>query len=181
MNTYTLISRYGNREEVPFLIRNGKEYISDHISRMEFGQRDGKHKVIIYDPLIVLFETVREKVGLGIPASSGYRSPEYQKFLYDEDIKKHGTPSGNVAKPGSSPHETGAAMDLIIPHGWQAKQFGDEFTAACVDLDFPLCRIGWKQYLGRGFIHVDLVPMLYAPYTKTPNPHPQNWKPGVTW
>jgi len=181
MNKYTLISKYGNREEVPFLIQNGREYISPHISRTEFGQKDGTFTVVIYDPLIELFETVRGMIGKPIVISSGYRSREYQQKLYDEDIRRYGRPSGNVAKPGSSPHETGTAMDLFIPIGLQAKLFAELFTAACVDLNIPLCRIGWKRYLGRGFIHVDLVPMLFKPYTKVPNPHSQYWKAGLIW
>lgn len=181
MNTYRLIHRYGNREEVPFLIRAGKEYISAHISRKEFGQRDGSQKVVIFDPLVELFEAVRNQVG-PIAISSGYRSDDYQRRLYEADLKMHGgRPSGQVAKPGNSPHATGAAMDLIIPKGWQAKEFSELFTGACIDLNLPLCRVGWKQYLGRGFIHVDLVPMLYKPYTSIPNPQPKAWRPGAVW
>lgn len=163
------------------MVRPGKEYISAHISRAEFGQRDGSQKVVIFDPLIELFEAVRRQVG-PIVISSGYRSEEYQRKLYEEDLRKNGgKPSGQVAKPGNSPHATGAAMDLIIPGGWHPRDFAEMFREACVDLNFPLCRVGWKQYLGRGFIHVDLVPMLYKPYTKIPNPHPRTWRPGAMW
>jgi len=181
--SYTLISRYGNREEVPFLIRAGKEYISAHISRAEFGQRDGSQKVVIFDPLIELFEAVRSQVG-PIVISSGYRSDEYQRKLYEDDIRKNGgKPSGQVARPGNSPHATGAAMDLIIPDSYKgrAKNFSELFVQASAKLGFPLCRVGWKQYLGRGFIHVDLVHMLFAPYTNVPNPRPGVWRPGAVW
>lgn len=182
MNTYTLIHRFGNREEVPFLIQNGKEHISAHISRAEFGQRDGSQKVVIYDPLVQLFEAVRNGLGRPIVISSGYRSDEYQRKLYEEDKRKNGgKPSGQVAKPGNSPHAAGAAIDLIIPSGWTAQRLAEIFQETSVALGFPKCRVGWKQYLGRGFIHVDLVPMLFAPYTSEKNPNPQAWRPGVTW
>lgn len=182
MSTYTLIHRYGNREEVPFLIQNGREYISVHISRAEFGQRDGSQKVVIYDPLIHLFEAAREKVGRPITISSGYRSEEYQRKLYEEDLQKNGgKPSGQVAMPGNSPHATGAAMDLIIPAGWTAQRLAELFQETSVEWGFPKARVGWRQYLGRGFIHVDLVHMLFAPYTNIPNPIPTAWRAGVTW
>lgn len=181
MNTYILIHRYGNREEVPFLVRGGREYVSPHVSREEIDTEPAP-KPMIFDPLIYLFETVREKVGRPIVISSGYRSPEYQRKLYEDDIRKNGgRPSGRVAKPGSSPHETGAAMDMYIPAGWTAQKLAEIFQETSVALGFPKCRVGWRQYLGRGFIHVDLVHMLFAPYTNTPNPNPQAWRPGVTW
>lgn len=182
MNTYTLIHRYGNREEVPFLIRNDREYISTHISRAEFGQRDGSQKVVIYDPLIQLFEAVRGGLGRPIVISSGYRSDEYQKKLYEEDIQKNGgKPSGRVSKPGHSPHATGAAMDLLIPPGWDAQKLAELFQHTSTALGFSVCRTGWRAYLGQGFIHVDLVYMIFAPYTNVPNPNPRSWRPEVTW
>ena len=181
MATYTLIYRSGNREEVPFLVRGGREYVSPHISREEIDTEPAP-KPMIFDPLIYLFETVREKVGRPIVISSGYRSPEYQRKLYEDDIRKNGgRPSGRVAKPGNSPHELGAAMDLIIPAGWTAEELAKLFRDTSVALGFPVARTGWKRYLGQGFIHVDLAPMLFKPYTDVPNPRPQLWIPGLVW
>lgn len=182
MATYTLIHRSGNREEVPFLLVGDKEYVSAHISRREFGQRDGSYAVVIFDPLKHLFEAAREKVGRPILISSGYRSAEYQRKLYEEDVRQNGgRPSGKVAKPGNSPHELGAAMDLIIPAGWTAEELAKLFRDTSVALGFPVARTGWKRYLGQGFIHVDLAPMLFKPYTDVPNPRPQLWIPGLVW
>lgn len=51
--------------------------------------------------------------GIPLPVTSGWRSNEKQKKLYDEDLAKNGgTPSGTVAKPGRSMHEHGFAMDI---------------------------------------------------------------------
>ena len=51
--------------------------------------------------------------GEPLKMESGYRSVEHQQRLYDEDIANNGgTPSGYVAKPGSSPHNFGEAIDL---------------------------------------------------------------------
>lgn len=171
--TYTLVKRDGSREEVPFMYRDGVPCISHHIFKSEFGQRD-TGQVVVYEPLVELFEKVREIIKRPIRINSGYRSPEYQANLYRQD------PSGAVAKPGNSPHQTGAAMDLGIPPNFTAQSFAALFRKTSKELGFPEARTGWKMY-GGTFIHVDLVFMLYAPYTKEINPNPRDWSPGVMW
>jgi hypothetical protein len=181
MNSFILIDANGDTRDEPFLIKNGREYVSEHISRSEFAEK-GSGKLIIFEPLIELFESVRETVGLPITIYSGYRSPEYQKKLYAQDIAENGgKPSGKVARPGHSPHETGAAMDLAIPSNMDAARFAELIKRRSVALKFPMARTGWKQY-GGGFVHADLVHMLFEPYMKNKtNPNPVSWKPGITW
>lgn len=181
MDNYTLIKRNGAVEEQSFFVSTGGNlHISAHISKAEYAQKD-TGEVIIYEPLIELFEAVRKAIGKPIPVNSGYRSPAYQKKLYDADLRANGgKPSGAVARPGSSPHETGAAMDLGIPTGWDAAKFAQLIRNTSVAIGFPMARVGWKKYGGR-FVHVDLVHMLYAPYTGKPNPNPGAWSPGVVW
>ena len=53
-------------------------------------------------------------LGYKVICSSGFRAPQKQKDLYDADIRKHGRPSGAVAKPGNSAHEYGIAVDLKV-------------------------------------------------------------------
>lgn len=54
-------------------------------------------------------------LGYKINCSSGYRSPEKQNALYQADLQNNGgNPSGAVAKPGSSSHEFGIAVDLKV-------------------------------------------------------------------
>lgn len=172
--TYTLIKRDGTQEEVPFLIRDGVPCVSYHVYQSEFGQHDNG-KVIAFEPIIELFEKVRETIKRPIRINSGYRSAEYQAMLYRQD------PSGAVAKPGHSPHETGAAMDLAIPPNFTAQSFAALIRKISKDMGFPEARTGWKQYGGR-FVHVDLVHMLYEPYIEgRVNPNPNAWKAGVTW
>ncbi len=51
----------------------------------------------------------------GIKIQSGYRSPEHQKRLYDDAVRKYGSPEAArkwVAPPGKSKHNTGNAADL---------------------------------------------------------------------
>jgi len=48
-----------------------------------------------------------------ITFSSGYRDNEWQTRLYEADLKANGgKQSGRVARPGTSWHETGCALDL---------------------------------------------------------------------
>jgi uncharacterized protein YcbK (DUF882 family) len=186
--TYTLIHKDGTHEEKPFT--NGM--ISEHISQAEFGEHDGAGRlrenvsIEIFEPLIQLFEAVRGAIGKPITINSGYRSKEKQAELYAKD------PSGAVTKPGHSPHMYGAAMDLALPDGWDARKFADFIRKTSVSIGLPMARTGWKRYNGR-FVHVDLVHMLFKPYINTPikinddltiggvNPAPGAWKAGVTW
>lgn len=181
MDFYTLIKRDGTREKVPFLVVKGKNYISAHISQEEFGQKD-TGEVVIFEPLIQVFEKARSVAEKPILLNSGYRSREYQEKLYQADLKANqGKPSGKVAKPGNSPHMYGAAMDLAIPKGWTARDLAALFRRASIELGFPPVRTGWRQY-GGGFIHVDLVFMLFEPYLEgIKNPNPLAWLPGVEW
>jgi hypothetical protein len=182
------IKRDGSQEKVPFKVVNGKEYISPHSPRWENAEHTrgfAEHstgKVVVFEPLIDLFETLRANVGKPIIINSGYRSDGYQLMLYDRDIKEHrGISSGKVAKPGHSPHATGSAMDLAVPDGWSAKEFAQAVRMASNELSLPTARCGYKKYAG-SFIHVDLVHLLYSPYIKgVPNPAPAAWLPGVTW
>jgi uncharacterized protein YcbK (DUF882 family) len=188
LDTYTLIKRDGTRIAKPFIIKDGKEYISAHIPRWENAAHTlglAEHstgKVVIFEPLIDLFETLRSNIGKAIIINSGYRSDEYQKMLYEQDLRDHrGEPSGKVAKPGHSPHATGAAMDLSVPWAWKAAYFARTVRVASNKLSLPPARCGYKKY-GGSFIHVDLVHMLYHPYIKgIPNPAPAAWLSGVTW
>lgn len=63
-------------------------------------------------PLCETFETIREAAG-GEPMEidSGYRTPAYDQKLYDDDRG-----AGNVAKPQSSQHPKGRAMDVKHKH-----------------------------------------------------------------
>lgn len=180
MSTYTLIHLDGREEERPYLIKDGKEYVSEHISRREFdtGSEDNCR---VFEPLVELFEKVRFGIQKPIPVNSGYRSIERQEWLYSKDLAQHGgKPSGKVAKPGHSPHHTGAAMDLGIPQGWSADKFADLLVHTAQGMGFGAARVGYVQY-GKRFVHLDLVYLLYEPYIKgRKNPHP-SWKPGVKW
>ncbi|GGC73641.1 putative carboxypeptidase YodJ [Thalassobacillus devorans] len=52
--------------------------------------------------------------GVELVAASGYRSYERQKLIYEDNVKKNGEEHANQfsAKPGTSEHQTGLAMDV---------------------------------------------------------------------
>jgi hypothetical protein len=187
METFTVIKRDGTVEERPFLIISGREALSPHISRAEFGEHDGagrlrRHVPIqILEPLIDLFEAVRTAVGSPIPINSGYRSRAKQKELYERDIREHGgKPSGQVARVDLAPHTYGAAMDLAIPPGLTAAKLAALIRQTSIRIGLPQARTGWRSYGGR-FVHMDLVFLCFKPYTDKANPAPKSWRPGVTW
>lgn len=181
MDSYTLIKRDGECESIPFYTIKEQNYISAHISQAEFGQRD-TGKVLIFEPLIHVFEKARSILGKPILINSGYRSREYQEKLYQADLKSNqGRPSGNVSKPGNSPHMYGAAMDLAIPKGWTARDLAALIRRASVELGYPPARTGWRQY-GGSFLHADLIFMFFDPcLAGIKNPNPSSWLPGVEW
>jgi len=66
--------------------------------------------------------------GVGIVVNSGWRSKAYQSLLFEEAVVEHGTEAAAaawVARPGTSVHESGAAVDLgpssavdwLVQHG----------------------------------------------------------------
>ncbi|GAA4817501.1 D-alanyl-D-alanine carboxypeptidase family protein [Nocardioides caeni] len=51
--------------------------------------------------------------GIRLVVTSGWRSTRYQQRLYDEALAEHGSEAGRwAARPGTSVHETGGAVDL---------------------------------------------------------------------
>jgi hypothetical protein len=187
IDTYNLIKRDGTRQEVPFFIVDGCKCISPHIFFYEFGEHDDAGVLradiqpIIFEPLIDLFEKLRATVNRPIKINSGYRTIEKQARLYEQDIRANGgNPSGKVAAPSHAPHTYGAAMDLAIPYPYKAGDFATLIRKVSLDLKFPMARTGWKAY-GGAFVHMDLVPMMFKPYTNISNPCPEDWTPGRCW
>ncbi|WP_186579212.1 M15 family metallopeptidase [Aquibacillus kalidii] len=55
-----------------------------------------------------------EAAGLDLVAASGYRSYDRQKVIYDNNVARNGQENADKfsAKPGTSEHQTGLAMDV---------------------------------------------------------------------
>lgn len=64
-----------------------------------------------------LAEDYLQATGQKLTITSGFRSPEKQKALYAKD-------PGHAAKPGSSPHEVGTAVDINSQDADKADQLG---------------------------------------------------------
>lgn len=83
-----------------------------------FGARDGDVKVQreYAENMISLFDAFyNETYDNNIIVQSGYRSPERQQELYDEDLANTGLDySDRVAKSGYSEHQTGWCVDLSL-------------------------------------------------------------------
>jgi hypothetical protein len=187
MNSFILIKPDGSQQETPFLLKNGVPCISEHVFCSEFGEHDDKGNWVpeipirAFEPTLKLFEAIREIVGQPIAINSGYRTIEKQKYLYKADLESNGgKPSGKVANPANAPHTTGTAMDLSLPAGYTAQQLAQLIRQTSVKLGYPMARTGYITYDYK-FVHFDLVFLLYAPYTKTPNPAPALWFPGGSW
>ncbi|SIS47250.1 M15 family metallopeptidase [Salimicrobium flavidum] len=60
-----------------------------------------------------LFQSAEEE-GMNLVAASGYRSYERQKTIYENSVAQNGEEYANrySAKPGTSEHQTGLAMDV---------------------------------------------------------------------
>jgi len=192
MNTFTLIKKDGTQIKTPYTVVDGVEMITGHFSRAEFDTGHEKN-ALFFEPSLLLLEHVRIKAGVPIEGSSGFRSSIKQKLIWNQYLadckaQKIKPIPGTVANPEKPfPHGTGAAFDLFRPENMALANFIYLFRGSCRELNLPLCRIGWKDYANQpqiyrhSFIHVDLVFMLYTPYTEISNPHPTYWKAGVEW
>jgi hypothetical protein len=184
MNTFILIDGTGVRQEIPFLMVDGKPHVSQYISAAEFGEHDDQGawvqdiQIIAFKPILDIHAAVREQIGPW-PVNSGYRSDAKQAKLYAADLAANGgKPSGKVAR--MTPHRTGAAIDGAIPAGHTAAELAGLVVKASEKLGYGAARVGWVEYSGE-WLHFDVVYRLYRPNTKEPNPDPVDWAPGVKW
>jgi len=67
-----------------------------------------------YEAFLKLKDYLKEKENLTIGVDSAYRSVEYQEEVMQEFIEKYGQDYADktVAKPGTSEHHTGLALDI---------------------------------------------------------------------
>ena len=99
--------------------------------------------------LELMYKYAKQK-GYNLTLSSGYRSTERQRQLYNEYLKR-GKKAPTVAKPGSSRHEFGCAVDLQID--------GSTHSDKLLDLDKYATTIGLRNGLSFGERwHFDLDP-----------------------
>lgn len=95
-------------------------------------------------------------LGYKITCSSGYRSTEKQKALYQADIARNGgKPSGAVARPGYSAHEIGIAVDLkVTGNGVSITQISAAAERNGTNRDTP----EWRALCAKHGLHAPLHP-----------------------
>lgn len=166
------------------------EKISDHLTAgVDNIWSPDTREVVLYKPMIRLFEKAREFLGRPIPVTAGYRTLAHEHALQQRGYK---------TVKFVSPHCFGA-MDLDArPYGEKSEKSANLEIQACLvsatkHLNLPRPRLGHKAYHEK-FTHVDLVFMLFQPFTSLPHPAawPEldegtrkalgaSWREGVEW
>ncbi len=64
--------------------------------------------------LVAMFAAARTEAGLGLSVQSAYRSYDTQVRVYNQDVAAHGQAYADTdtARPGTSEHQTGLAVDI---------------------------------------------------------------------
>ncbi len=88
--------------------------IDDFEDLKNLGAKTIKVRKILIEDLIRLIKDAK-KFGIEIKIKSAYRTQEYQKFLFDYNVKTYGRKVAETqsAIPGHSQHHMGTAMDFI--------------------------------------------------------------------
>jgi len=132
--------------------------------------------VALLGGIIDVFDETRERMGVPISITSGYRSPTTQRAM-----KRSNPPA--VSR---SPHSTGAAFDLGCYHlsatygeTWQERQEALkrhlEESADLLGLR-PWLRVGYRSYRKppvKTIVHVDIVP-IHHPDSQRSNENPDH-------
>jgi len=147
---------------------------------------------VLLPQAIKLFDAAREIYKRPILVNAGFRTHNHERALQRRGYK--------TAK-FVSPHSLGAALDCkaspykpeLDYHGEETnRQLQSAFREAAQQLSFPAPRLGHKAY-GEAFTHVDLVFLLFAPFTNLAHPETwpelsddqrlliSAWRPGIEW
>lgn len=127
-------------------------------------------EISLMSDMIRLFDKAREIYGRPIPITAGFRTHAHEEAL---------TRSGYKTAKFVSPHSLGAALDLDSrPYTWRTEaqvnaEIRQSVQQAAKALALPRPRLGHRAY-DEKFTHVDLVFMLFQPYTTLP--HPAAWQ-----
>ncbi|MBB6212697.1 M15 family metallopeptidase [Borreliella californiensis] len=89
-------------------------YVNDFKDLKNLGAKNIKVRKILIKDLIQLIKDAK-KFGIEIKIKSAYRTKEYQKFLFDYNVKTYGRKVAETqsAIPGHSQHHMGTAIDFI--------------------------------------------------------------------
>lgn len=148
------------------------------------------NEVCLFPTLLTLFDKTRELYGLPIPVTAGFRTLAHELHLESAGYK--------TAKL-ISPHCLGSALDLDArPRNDKSEtavniEIRAKIMEAASELSLPTPRLGFRAYSEK-FNHVDVVFLLFQPYTSLAHPATwpelsestrktldKGWRPGVTW
>jgi hypothetical protein len=153
------------------------------MGKNKLGMHVGDTSFYLLKDLCLAYKVIWEEAqrrGLGpLVINSAYRSASRQAVLWAGALRKYGSyekARQHVAPPGSSPHNYGAAFDIIVPRGISQT----DFAVMILQVLGRNVRVGYRAYAGQGFVHIDLCHLLINPKTGLP-PDPKNHKAGVTW
>ena len=108
--------------------------LTDHFTLREFQCRHCG-AVKLDHRLVNKLQALRDRLGVPLAITSGYRCPDHNKAV-------GGAPN--------SYHVQGMAADIVCPKGWAV----EEFAGVCLDHGFT----GVGAYPAQNFVHVDVRP-----------------------
>lgn len=97
-----------------------EDYSAGEIKKFSSTYAYGKvsAEVTVYNAFITMAKAAKTE-GITLILTSGYRTREYQKGVYDDMVKRKGQSYADeyAARPGHSEHETGYALDILTYNG----------------------------------------------------------------
>lgn len=120
----------------------------------KFGSPDVNNLNAVFADRLTRMNEEAAALGYEVEVCSGYRDIAHQQRLYDENLRKNGgTPTGSVAKPGSSAHNWGIAVDLMVSgNGVYIRRISS--AEDYVNRDTP----AWRALLKKHGLHQPLHP-----------------------
>ena len=92
------------------------DYLPENLEVVRNRKKDKPNQLLLLEKTVhknflQMIKVAFEEAGYDIVCDSAYRTNEYQKFLYDEQIKSGKDPAF-LALPGESEHHTGLCLDI---------------------------------------------------------------------
>ena len=113
--------------EVYSRTKDGAAKLSANFTVNEFACKDGSDPVFVDSDLIRILQAIRDRLQVPVSVTSGYRTYSYQSSLFNQYIanERAAHPDWTYeqavtqvltysARPGTSEHQTGLCMDLIV-------------------------------------------------------------------
>lgn len=151
----------------------------------------------VHPQLITFLQTIRDNHGRPILVTSGSRCAGRQILLKEADsssrVAVNSPHTPRICEDGK--YYTLAADLACFRHiagetPYEKQQRNRDFIRSCGGSFANKCRIGWKKYVGRNFLHVDFAYLVSRNYIKqlavkgderSVNRMLASWREGVEW